>query len=708
MRKLRFLSDALRGQTVSVAAEQNGTIVPEVTIPVWRNTSTPGVSAEIVIDKRSNLQVAPETIMFSANVSGFDAQPSPDGIAWDEQFHDLDYYWEFDDPGSYDVPENLLVEWRNRNVAYNRDVAHCFTEARTYRVRLTVFERSTGRSATATRDIDVGPQSAAFPGTRTICVSPSGTFGDAPDGAVLVDTIGAALSIANTGNTPRRILLRRGETHPAKSHTFETVTPSLVFDVFGPGSAKAAIADTSDWRTDTDQSKPDFFMHVFMARHNYCQDDSKDITFANIRGIGQWDPVAEEGEITDFLFTQAQAYHQMVGCEFSGFGRTLASSLPGAPEFVDALPTETTKPGFFFADTIIRDWNYYGIFIGRFVGNRVGITGCKLVQDPNAAIGGRKFSVAEATWYRNWHNSHGPMRVASAKKTYIGTTDMFSNNGWGSNKADLDLQPCLRWNTTRTGHGNIMNVERVVAEGGGVVLATTHGTTNQEASADHVLFDKVICLGTHTTDQFVTLEGTGVTIRNMLGIKDNTPGVGSVFQGAVRLQPARGRPNDAFWASRVRIYNCTFVNLMDRTHSRSQQNIDYPALRNNTGNPAFDPSESITAQAVSLNNVRWYPFETGFDPDADGPLDLGTNIPGVTARAQGVRYKNYDGTFYPGPTLAEFDTSFKAPDGTYRTYAPLSGAAALGSANEDLFASFDLLTRDRPQYPARGAMEQWD
>lgn len=135
---------------------------------------------------------APLAVMFDAT-----GTTAPAGL---DAFRELTYEFDFgDDRG---------LTWEHSGLPRNTQnggplAAHVFDEAGTYTVRLRTHAPG-GGSSESSLTITVEDPDAAFPGEKTVCVSPSGTYAGCPAGA-LRETV---LPRTYAG---KRVLMNRGE-----------------------------------------------------------------------------------------------------------------------------------------------------------------------------------------------------------------------------------------------------------------------------------------------------------------------------------------------------------------------------------------------------------------------------------------------------------------------------------------------------------------
>lgn len=155
----------------------------------------------------------------------FDASGTTDPDATSRPFHDLEYTWNFDDPGSGTWTYGAQPGVSSKNAASGPLAAHVFETAGTYTVTLTATDGTNSASTTTT--ITVSDPETVFAGTNTICFSTTGTFTDCPSGATHVTTLNFVTAINDHQDSNRRLLFRRGEIFSAAS--------SALIDKAGPG-----------------------------------------------------------------------------------------------------------------------------------------------------------------------------------------------------------------------------------------------------------------------------------------------------------------------------------------------------------------------------------------------------------------------------------------------------------------------------------------
>ncbi|MCR4305088.1 MAG: PKD domain-containing protein, partial [Gallionella sp.] len=103
----------------------------------------------------------------------FDASATTDTGVTTRPFHDLEYTWSFDDPGSGTWANGAQPGVSSKNSATGPVAAHVFETPGAYTVTLTAFDGA--NSATTNTTITVQDPDAVFAGTNTVCVGATTT-----------------------------------------------------------------------------------------------------------------------------------------------------------------------------------------------------------------------------------------------------------------------------------------------------------------------------------------------------------------------------------------------------------------------------------------------------------------------------------------------------------------------------------------------------
>lgn len=169
------------------------------------------ISLSIATSRTSG--VAPLSVMFDAIGTTSPTASRP--------FHDLDYYWDFDDVhGYYDGGKRGPV------------VTHVFDQPGTYVV--TCYARdSSNNLSTEEVTITVTDPDVVFAGTNTICVSGVGDFTGAPSGCTQLTTSSVNTALAGTSWYGKRVLFRRGETFTCTANLKIYNTTETIIGTYG-------------------------------------------------------------------------------------------------------------------------------------------------------------------------------------------------------------------------------------------------------------------------------------------------------------------------------------------------------------------------------------------------------------------------------------------------------------------------------------------
>jgi hypothetical protein len=160
-------------------------------------------------------------------------------------FHDLEYRWDFGDPGSGTWTTGSRPGASSRNSATGPIAAHVFETPGRYDISVVALD---GRNtASCSVQITVQDPDQVFAGTNTTCFSNKGTFTGCPSGAQTITTSSFATVRSNLA-TGRRLLLRRGDAFDASGYMgFNNISGPWTLGAFGSGAkpvVRATAADT--------------------------------------------------------------------------------------------------------------------------------------------------------------------------------------------------------------------------------------------------------------------------------------------------------------------------------------------------------------------------------------------------------------------------------------------------------------------------------
>ena len=180
--------------------------------------------------------VAPLSVFFDATDTTDPGTTRP--------FHDLEYRWDFGDPGSGNWSTTVL----SKNTAKGPVAAHVFQAPGTYTVALTVLNGTS--SAAQSVQITVQDPNLVFSGTNTLCVGnslPVAGSGGCPAGAAVLASSDFGTAITDNIATHKRILFRRGNTFTSSNTAEIAVDGPGLIGAFGSGAAPVVNATGNNW-----------------------------------------------------------------------------------------------------------------------------------------------------------------------------------------------------------------------------------------------------------------------------------------------------------------------------------------------------------------------------------------------------------------------------------------------------------------------------
>jgi hypothetical protein len=174
-------------------------------------------------------------------------------------FHEVEYRWDFGDPGSGHWTTGIRPGAGSRNAATGPLAAHVFEKAGAYVVTLTAFDGA--NTAPCSVQITVTDPIAVFAGANTVCVSATGTFAGCPSGAAQI-TSGAFDTQVNAHTGPgTRLLFNRGEVFTCTGGINKGGAGPVTIGAYGSGALPVVNSgfdtfaclniygsNTADWR----------------------------------------------------------------------------------------------------------------------------------------------------------------------------------------------------------------------------------------------------------------------------------------------------------------------------------------------------------------------------------------------------------------------------------------------------------------------------
>ena len=232
---------APRPKASACGLRDRGTLAQNCEDGKWVNTTTcidPDGPLSVVIASSRTTGVAPLAVFFDSAGTTSAATGRP--------FHEINYEWDFGDPGSGKWSTGSRGEGSSRNNASGPVAAHIFEKPGTYVISLLAFDGT--KSASGKVQIVVNDPDSVFSGANTRCFSATGQFGGCPAGAQNIKTSDFASAINSHGGSGRRLLFRRGDTFSANAPSIVQANGPGIIGAFGAGAlpqikASSALAD---------------------------------------------------------------------------------------------------------------------------------------------------------------------------------------------------------------------------------------------------------------------------------------------------------------------------------------------------------------------------------------------------------------------------------------------------------------------------------
>ncbi|WP_147114300.1 hypothetical protein [Tateyamaria sp. syn59] len=636
---------------------------------VWDRPAAPGTSVEINI-QRSEHQVAPEGMMFDVTLNGFDTDTLPVG-QYDPSYHDKVIFWDFGEDYTFEAPTKVAdmdtADGGNRTSSrYMRGPlgAHTYRSADTFTVRVAVLEPSSGKWGQGVATVTVGDPDSFYRGTATLFVDPSGSFANAPGGALQFTSIRDAWNVMANARRASRIVLERGQDY--------TISPSDI-SLYQPSGA-ASVSLRMQARPSTgpsDAAKPVVQATGFAGQEaNVFYDNSvgnsasasSGTVFSDIDFRGQWNAINESGvRLTFYQVASGGSGPTSVtfdACNFTGWGITLyGSDWPSGRGVTNRVAT--------YNDCTITEWGGYGILEASQSSHA--ITGCRIAQNPNAQAGGDRTNEPNA-----------PIRITDPWRSVISACDLFSLNGWARWGGISATQPCVRWNTSARHAGARLNVQSCAMEAAWTPLSINSQNAGTARNLVNALVEGCILIAGFQSRAIFEVSHGGSTIRNNMAIfapvSHNSGSIGGFnagIQGGFLWMEGGGQGNPANERTPVLFYNNTLVNLTDIVAAEVRDSIGFSSVtpRNNL----------IHAPALGAQGRRYAPM--------------------TAIRAFEPRYLGYRNSSTP---LA---TQFAHPTDMATIWMPALNSPALGEALTEPNAHTDFRGDLRPEPASFGATE---
>lgn len=618
--------------------------------------------------RRYHLPVAPEGIFLGAWVEDPDIAQATTRDTYDESFHKVLYVWDFGDAGAAsDKVVNLAAAHNDLNRGYGKYVAHVFTRPGRYTIRCTAYKEDGIEIGRAEFPVEIADPARAFAGRQTILIDPDGR-GDPdhhPEAHIVPDWT-TGLEALQALTRPGRLLLKRGSI---------TQLPGLLRIRGGFAAFRLGAWGASPARPVLSPA-PGFADPTLIELHESFAGDA---VFQGLSFQGLWDSTTESGTDVTMLTPDSRnnAHFLVDDCAFRGF-KYGCSGFAGQEAWAEDI--------YIVHNSDFTDWVDFGVNPGLNTERAFAVLGCAIHQHEEALQGGRREMPA---------NRHGPIRSANGRWSYVACCDLFSRNGWSGRGGRAD-QACIRpLSSTDNTAWSCFHLERCAMEGGVTIVQITQNGTREVAGCNFVM-EKCLAVGTAGTLNGVVTQYTGLTFRNNIFIRPNTPSPGSSAWFSVFL---RGYGADRMVLMNpdlpVECYNNTILNLLDDTNrAGAALSLDFP-----NEDLAFASFDVFSLE----NNAQATPNAPGQSRENPKLLALPFETVGGRwrSRYRGLRYQDH-GTGVGD--LLRMDTRFGTPDDTVSEPRPEPDSPLIDTAMGTV-AIDDFWGRIRGQRPDRGAIE---
>jgi PKD repeat protein len=538
------------------------------------------------------------------------------------------------------------VAHNDLNKAYGKQAAHVYRSPGAYTVTCTVYAENRTLIGSDTFQITVNDPDAHFTGNRNILLKPDGQPEAAYPGAQVVTSVQAARDRVMQTAGACRILIPRGITITT-TQTFQITNPAttnLYIASYGTGARPVLSIDAN----------------AIGANNGY----GGDIVITGMQFNGPYDELTQTGATRIFLNVRDSPgggrMNLIDDCIVDGY-RHVYYPTGGYAENVWTMTV--------IHNSLSRNAGLYHLFADGNWEN-VAVLGCPFAHNPLAAATGATQDAKQ--------NSQGTMRMTGRARVILSVCELFSKFGWGTGTY-TEEQSCVRNNTSNRPEYMII-CDRVVFESGWEVFNTgDNQSSNHEVN--NILLEKCLLLGSSTTLTLIQVGNTGITVRNTIMVRPNSP--------------YRDRSWDAFLAahtdnfadpnSRLSCINCTFVQAQSAAnHSGAPQATIWDA-----NGKTFNTFENLNGVVYTPNNPSAQPFDPQFDA-LDLPVAGGGDF---NPRYAGYRQRN-----------EALQTQFATPDDAVKLWRPAVGSPLIGAAT-GVVAYDDYLGNVRPASASPGAVE---
>ena len=531
---------------------------------------------DFIINRRSVLQVAPDSVDFEVNFDLIAADlglPLRTGLGAEPIVIEPTYVWTIEKVGggysqTYSKPQSILNAWRNGNRKTGPFVVHMFEEHGDFTVSCVAhyINQTTGALISCVSDpvtITVNDPDVIYPGTNTIAISDDTDFSFAPTGAIqLTETNirnGDAWWTDQRNGTPKRLLLKPGGNFLMSLSLLEGDNPHYWIGA-RQGEAKPQLDASVMQNSINGITGRKIAFYILNNYTGFRSGLPVDFRLNNMQFDGNYDPVTTEpgsydrGLVSDRFFWSLKSTNTCFNdLTIDGFGATNIETAS-----VDVSPTQLDAPDRFHVhDTRVTNFGgQYGAFYQSPSLNNnsyVALTGFDYRQPQN--VPRRAGSPARA------------VRINDADRIYVGGVYGFS--------PDFDNSLIKLNDTMQSERAQIVTVDGWAGEGMNNMMriagnnATTAGV---DASTINISMDGLMFLAHHGAEVLIESFANGAVIRNMIAwIPDVQSGSIRSFRRVLSFAGSAGTrafsPNfdqNAIFEFR----NITLIN--DRTVSNNQ------------------------------------------------------------------------------------------------------------------------------------------
>lgn len=543
------------------------------------------------------LAVAPVGVFLEAVLDAPFPSSHPNGAdfpaAYRAAFHEITYVWSLPDEGPIRTPEHLTDAHRRTDQTMGPFIARVFETPGRHRVVVEAFAPD-GRRGRAEIMVEVSDPAAVFDADGTIVVAADGDFTGAPahhPRNALRDLSAAFRRYGELGVGQVQILLQRGEVHlpPAKRGLhFKAQQPHCHIGAWGTGPRP--IIDLSRSSAGLFTLFPEWDGHALVLRDLHLK--------------GGWDPTIElwrGAPQSSVVSTRGDAALLLHNCREEGCNVTVNSRPPN--------PSSGFRAMTFFNEYDKTDFKDF-LLLGPRDEVDVAITGCRIVQNPDALSGGENRKVTSYGLYGR--NAHNFIRC-SARRLYVASNDIFIRHGWAAQKVFDNA-------AFRLNRNDVPDMAVVIARNhieGMMARASKRGAVPM-----NMLIEQNYIVSNPSNARAVLLQGGAASLRNNIILEHDTPKLprtGTGFRGFVLL--GWDGKNATTRAMPVWVHNNSFILL------RSDTNVQH-------GPGTVINDDAGFTHVSEVNNLLWAP-NLSDDPTGDGPLD--TTSLGWDARYRGAR-----------------------------------------------------------------------